>query len=115
MTRVKRGVTTRRRHQKMRKAAKGFRGLRHSTFKWAKNAHMKVGLRMYESRRLRKRDFRSLWIVRINAACRELGVKYSRFIDAMTKKDMAINRKMLSELAVNDPATFKKIVEEVMK
>lgn len=115
MTRVKRGVNTRRRHHKMRKAAKGYRGLRHLTFKWAKNAVMKAGLRSYVSRRLKKRDFRSLWIVRINAACRAMGVKYSRLIDAMTKKDMAINRKMLAELAVNEPAVFKKIVEEAMK
>ncbi|MBI5753935.1 50S ribosomal protein L20 [Candidatus Peregrinibacteria bacterium] len=115
MTRVKRGVNTRRRHQKMKRAAKGYRGLRSRTFKWAKNATMKAGLRSYTSRRLKKRDFRSLWITRINAGCRAMGVKYSRLIDAMTKKDMAINRKMLSELAVNQPEVFKKIVEEAMK
>lgn len=115
MTRVKRGVNTRRRHQKMMKAAKGFRGLRNRTFKWAKNAVMKAGLRSYTSRRLKKRDFRSLWITRINAACRPLGVKYSRLIDGMTKKDMLINRKMLADLAVNNPEVFKKVVEEAMK
>ncbi|MCX6734732.1 MAG: 50S ribosomal protein L20 [Candidatus Peregrinibacteria bacterium] len=115
MSRVKRGVNTRRRHQKMKKAAKGYRGLRSRTFKWAKNATMKAGLRSYTSRRLKKRDFRSLWITRINSACRAMGVKYSRLIDAMTKKDMVVNRKMLSELAVNEPAVFKKIVEEAMK
>lgn len=115
MTRVKRGVTTRRRHQKTRKAAKGYRGLSHLTFKWAKKAVMKAGLRSYESRRLKKRDFRSLWIVRINAACRAMGVKYSRLIDAMAKKDMAVNRKMLAELAVTNPEVFKQIVEEAMR
>lgn len=99
----------------MKRAAKGYRGLRSRTFKWAKNATMKAGLRSYTSRRLKKRDFRSLWITRINAGCRAMGVKYSRLIDAMTKKDMAINRKMLSELAVNQPEVFKKIVEEAMK
>lgn len=115
MTRVKRGVNTRRRHHAMKKAAKGFRGLRSRTFKWAKNATMKAGIRSYTSRRLKKRDFRSLWITRINAACRTMGVKYSRLIDAMTKKDMSINRKMLAELALNEPAVFKQIVEEAMK
>lgn len=115
MTRVKRGVNTRRRHQKMKRTAKGYRGLRSRTFKWAKNANMKAGIRSYTSRRLKKRDFRSLWITRINAGCRAMGVKYSRLIDAMTKKDMLINRKMMAELAVNQPEVFKKIVEEAMK
>ncbi len=99
----------------MKKAAKGYRGLRSRTFKWAKNATMKSGIRSYTSRRLRKRDFRSLWITRINASCRAMGVKYSRLMDAMTKKDMVLNRKMLSELAVNEPAVFKQVVEEAIK
>ncbi|MEK7673161.1 MAG: 50S ribosomal protein L20 [Patescibacteria group bacterium] len=111
MTRVKRGVTTRRRHNAMRKLAKGYRGLRSKTFKWAKNATMKAGMRSYVSRKLRKRDFRSLWITRINAACRPLGISYSRLIDAMSKKDIVINRKMLAELAVNQSEVFNKIVE----
>ncbi|MBI4975422.1 50S ribosomal protein L20 [Candidatus Peregrinibacteria bacterium] len=113
MTRVKRGVTAHRRHQKMVKAAKGYRGKRSTNFRQAKNAVMKAGLHSY--RKLRKREFRRLWIVRINAACRPLGVTYSRLIDAMTKKDMLINRKMLSELAISNPETFKAIVDEAMK
>lgn len=115
MTRVKRGVTARRRHKKMRKLAKGYRGLRHSTFVWAKNATMKAGVRSYVSRKRRKRDFRRLWIVRINAACRPLGVSYSKLIDAMTKKDMIVNRKILAELAVSQPEVFKNIVEQALK
>lgn len=115
MTRVKRGVTAHRRHRKVVKAAKGFRGLRHKTFKQAKPALMKQGLHSYEGRKNKKRVFRKLWIVRINAACRELGIKYSRFIDGLTKQGIEINRKVLSDLAVNDPQTFKAIVEEAKK
>lgn len=111
MTRVKRGVTTRRRHKKMIKSAKGFRGLRSTIFTQAKNAMMKAGQRAYTSRRLKKRDFRSLWIARINAACRPLGISYSRLIDAMTKKNILINRKMMADLAVNEPEVFNAVVE----
>jgi large subunit ribosomal protein L20 len=113
MSRVKRGVTAHRRHRKVVKAAKGYRGLRSKTFQQAKNAVMKAGLHSYRDRRNRKRVFRQLWITRINAACRELGISYSRLIDGMTKKGVAINRKMLAELAVNEPETFKAIVEAV--
>lgn len=111
MARVKRGVPARRRHNKMRKLAKGYRGLSHLTFKWAKNATMKAGLRMYVGRKRRKRDFRRLWITRINAACRPMGISYSRLVDVMTKKDIMINRKMMAELAVNHLDIFKKVVE----
>ena len=115
MTRVKRGVTAHRRHHKIVKAAKGFRGLRHKKFKQAKPAMMKQGLHSYEGRKNKKRVFRRLWIVRINAACRELGIKYSRLVDGLTKQGIAVNRKVLADLAVNDPATFKTIVEEAKK
>ena len=115
MTRVKRGVTAHRRHREVIKAAKGFRGLRSRTFSQAKNAVMKAGINSYIGRKLKKRTFRNLWIVRINASCRPLGVKYSRLIDAMTMKDIQINRKMLSELAIHSPDVFKNIVEEAMK
>jgi large subunit ribosomal protein L20 len=98
----------------MVKAAKGFRGLRSRNFRAAKNAVMKAGMNSYTHRRLKKRTFRQLWIARINAACRPLGVSYSRLIDAMTKKSIAINRKMLSELAIHEPAVFEKVVKEVM-
>ena len=113
MSRVKRGVTAHRRHRKSVKAAKGFRGLRKANFRQAKNALMKAGLHSYTHRRTRKRDFRALWIARINAACRPLGISYSRLIDGMTKKDIRINRKMLADMAVNNPDTFKRVVESV--
>jgi large subunit ribosomal protein L20 len=112
MTRVKRGVTAHRRHRKIVKAAKGYRGLRHCTFKQAKNAVMKAGINAYRDRRLRKRTFRRLWITRINAACRAHGMAYSRFINALMKTDIQINRKMLAELAVNNEAAFKAVVEK---
>lgn len=111
MTRVKRGEHAHRRHRKVVKAAKGYRGLRSRTFKQAKTALMKAGLNSYTHRRTRKRDFRRLWIARINAACRPLGINYSRLIDGMTKKSIEINRKMLAELAVSEPAAFKAVVE----
>lgn len=113
MTRIKRGVSAHRRHRKVVKSAKGMRGLRGLTFKASKNALMKAGQNAYIGRRLRKRHFRSLWIARINAACRPLGVSYSRLIAAMTLKGVTINRKMLAELAVNEPAVFKTVVESV--
>lgn len=113
MTRIKRGVNAHRRHQKVVKAAKGYRGLRSKTFKQAKIATMKAGQHAYTDRRLKKRTFRQLWIARINAACRDLGVSYSRFIAGLNAKSVAVDRKMLAELAANEPETFKKIVEFV--
>jgi len=115
MTRVKRGVSAHRRHHSLVKAAKGFRQLRSRSYKHAKQALMKAGVHSYADRRLRRRDFRRLWITRLNAALRQLGVQYSRFIDAATKKDMLVNRKMLADLAVTEPETFKVIVDTVMK
>ncbi|MBD3330113.1 50S ribosomal protein L20 [Candidatus Peregrinibacteria bacterium] len=114
MTRIKRGVQAHRRHRKVVKAAKGYRGLRSKTFKQAKNALMKAGQHAYAHRRLKKRTYRSLWITRINAACRAMDVKYSRLIDGMTKKDIRINRKQLSEMAIHDPDAFKAVVEAAM-
>ncbi len=111
MSRIKRGVTAHRRHQKTVKAAKGYRGLRSTNFRQAKNAVMKAGLYSYAHRRTKKRTFRSLWIARINAACRPLGISYSRLVDAMEKKNIQINRKMLAELAVNNPSVFEKVIE----
>lgn len=112
MTRVKRGVTAHRRHRKIVKAAKGYRGLRSCTFKQAKNAVMKAGINAYRDRRLRKRTFRRLWITRINAACRAHGMAYSRFINALMKANIQIDRKMLAEIAVNNEAAFKAVVEK---
>jgi len=114
MTRVKRGENAHRRHRKVVKAAKGYRGLRSKTFKQAKTAVMKAGLHAYSHRRTRKREFRRLWIARINAACRVHGVKYSRLIDAMTKKGIELNRKMLADLAMNHEETFKSVLDQVM-
>lgn len=111
MTRVKSGENTHRRHRKVVKAAKGYRGLRSKTFKQAKNAVAKAGQHAYAHRRTKKRDFRRLWIARINAACRPLGVSYSRLIAGMTAKGISINRKMLAEMAVSEPAAFKAVVE----
>ena len=112
MPRVKRGTTTHRRHKKIIKAAKGYRGRRKNVFKLAKNAVMKAGMNAYRDRKLKKRTFHQLWVLRINNACRELDIKYSRFIYGCELAGMAINRKMLAELAVNDPDVFKEIVEK---
>ena len=114
MTRVKSGENAHRRHRKVVKAAKGYRGLRSKTFKQAKNAVMKAGQHAYTHRRTRKREFRRLWITRINAACREHGVAYSRFVDGMTKKGIELNRKMLAELAIHEPKVFKAVVDVAM-
>ena len=113
MTRVKRGVQAHRRHKKVIKAAKGYRGLRSKTFRQAKTAVMKAGINAYRDRRLKKRTFRSLWIIRIHAACRANGISYSRFINGCFHADMMVDRKMLAELAVSDKAAFKTIVDTV--
>lgn len=113
MVRVKRGVIAHRRHRKIIKAAKGYRGGRKSLFGQAKNAVMKAGINAYRDRRLRRRTFRSLWIARINAGCRQHGISYSRFIDGLTKANIQIDRKMLADLAIVDEGAFKAIVEKV--
>lgn len=110
--RVKKGVTAHRRHKKIIKQAKGFRGKRKNVFKLAKNAVMKAGQNAYRDRRLKKRTFHQLWVLRINAACREHDLKYSRFIYGLELAGIEINRKMLSELAINNPDVFKEIVEK---
>ncbi|MCK5020198.1 MAG: 50S ribosomal protein L20 [Candidatus Peribacteraceae bacterium] len=113
--RVKTGTIRHRRHKKIRKLAKGYRGMRHSTFKKANEAVMKAGQHAYIDRRKKKRVFRALWIIRLNAAVREHGVSYSRFIKAITDKKIGLNRKVLSELAIHEPEVFKKIVETATK
>ena len=110
--RVKRGTASHRRHKKIIKQAKGFRGKRKNVFKLAKNAVMKAGTNAYRDRKLKKRTFHQLWILRINAACREHEIKYSRFIYGLELAGIEINRKMLSELAINNPDVFKEIVEK---
>ena len=115
MTRVRSGVTAHRRHRKVVKAAKGYRGLRSRIFKQAKNAVMKAGTNAYRDRRLKKRTFRRLWITRINAACRSHGVQYSRFIYGLTIKKILVDRKVLADLAVSEPDTFKAVLDKAMK
>ena len=113
MPRVKRGVTARARHKKILALAKGFRGRRKNVFRIAKQAVMKAGQYAYRDRRTRKRVFRKLWIARINAAARGLGITYSKFVAGLKKASIDIDRKMLAELAVNDPAAFGAIVAKV--
>jgi large subunit ribosomal protein L20 len=111
MTRVKRGVVAKARHKKVLALAKGYRGRRSTVYKVAIEAVMKAGQYAYRDRRQRKRQFRNLWIVRINAACRELGLTYSLFINGLTKANVAVDRKVLSALAIEDKAAFAKFVE----
>ena len=113
MPRVKRGVIAHARHKKVLALAKGYRGRRKNVFRIAKQAVMKAGQYAYRDRRTRKRVFRQLWIARINAASRELGITYSRFMAGMKKAQIDIDRKVLADLAVNDPAAFGSIVEKV--
>ena len=113
MARVKRGTVQRRRHNKVLKAAKGYRGLRSRLFRQAKNAIAKAGMHAYTHRRTRKRDFRRLWIARMNAACRANGITYSRFINAMHTKMVALDRKVLSDIAIHEPEVFTAIVKAV--
>ena len=112
MPRVKRGVTARARHKKMIAQAKGYRGRRNNVFKIAKQAVMKAGQYQYRDRRQKKREFRALWIARINAAVRELGMTYSAFMNGLKKASIDIDRKVLAELAVHDKAAFTKIAEQ---
>src|SRR5574337_788311 len=112
MPRVKRGVTAHARHKKILALAKGYRGRRKNVFRIAKQAVMKAGQYAYRDRRTRKRVFRRLWIARINAASRELGVTYSRFMAGLRKAQIGIDRKVLADMAVNDPAAFGAIVEK---
>ena len=111
MTRVKTGVTTKARHKKVLKAAKGYFGSKHRLYKTAKEQLMHSGQYAFRDRRQKKREFRSLWITRINAGCREEGISYSRFIEGLTKAGVEVNRKMLSEIAINNPAEFKVLVK----
>ena len=112
MPRVKRGVTARARHKKILALAKGFRGRRKNVFRVAKQAVMKAGQYAYRDRRNKKRDFRRLWIARINAAARECGITYSQFINGMNKAGITLDRKVLADIAVHDKAAFAGIVEQ---
>jgi large subunit ribosomal protein L20 len=111
MTRVKRGNVARKRRKKILKLAKGFRGSHSKLFRTANQQVMKALRNAYRDRRKRKRDFRRLWITRINAAARMNGVSYSQLMGLLKKSNIQINRKMLAQLAVLDPASFDKVVE----
>jgi large subunit ribosomal protein L20 len=112
MPRVKTGIIRRRRHKKVLKLTRGFRGTNHRLYKRAKEALLHAGQYAYIGRKLRKRDMRKLWIIRINAALKEVDatLMYSRFINSMKKANITIDRKILAELAVSDFETFKSIV-----
>ncbi|MBU3830783.1 MAG: 50S ribosomal protein L20 [Candidatus Ureaplasma intestinipullorum] len=113
--RVKGGTVTRRRHKAVLKQAEGTWGTRHTSYRIAKQTIIRAGEYAYRDRKNKKRDFRRLWISRINAAVRELGYTYSAFMHELSAKKIEINRKMLSELAINNPEEFNALVESVMK
>jgi len=112
MPRVKRGVMTRKRHNRVLKDAKGYWGARHRWFKMAHEAVMHAAQYAYRDRRVRKREFRKLWIARINAACRAQGITYSRFINGLTRAGITVDRKIMADLAVNEPAAFSALVQQ---
>ena len=113
MARVKRGVEARRRHKKILKQAKGYYGARSRVFRVAKQAVIKAGQYAYRDRRQRKRQFRGLWIVRINAAARLHGLSYSRFIAGLKTANIEIDRKVLADIAMNDAVDFEDVAERV--
>ncbi len=111
MPRVKRGVTAHQRHKKVLKMAKGYRGGRSKLYRTARETVDRALKFAYRDRKVRKREFRSLWIIRINAAVRPFGLSYSRFIDLLNKANIAVDRKALADLAVGDPQGFAAVVE----
>ena len=113
MVRVKRGLMTRKRHKNLLKATKGYRLLNSRVFSRAKNAWMKAGTNAFIGRKRKKREFRKLWTVRINIAARENGMTYSKFISALYKKKVVLNRKVLSNLAISNPVVFSNVVNFV--
>ena len=113
MARVKRGVTSHAKHKKVFEAAKGFRGRRKNTIRIAKQAVDRAAQYAYRDRKRRKRTFRALWIQRLNAAVRPFGLTYSRFIDGLSRAQVSVDRKVLSDLAINEPAAFEAIVTKV--
>lgn len=112
MARVKRGVTAKARHKKVLKQAKGYYGARRKVYRVAKQAVIKAGQYAYRDRRTRKRQFRRLWIVRINAAAHQFDLSYSRFMDGLNKAEIEIDRKVLADLAVHDIAAFGVLAEK---
>jgi len=114
MVRVKGGVHTRRKHKKVLKLAKGYWMTRHKQFKKAEEAVLHAGEYAYVGRKLKKRNFKTLWIIRLNAAVRNLGLTYSQFIKKITDKKIGVDRKILAKIAVNYPKTFEQIVKKVL-
>ena len=113
--RIKRSVNALKKRRKILKLAKGYRGSKSTLYRVARQQVMKSGQYAYVGRKLKKRDFRKLWIARINAAARAHGLSYSRFIDGLSKAGVALNRKMLSEIAIADPVKFKELCDKAKK
>lgn len=113
MARVKRGVASRYSRKKVLKLAKGYYNRNKNCFRIAKQKVEKAGQYNYRDRKVRRREFRALWIVRLNAVVREMGLKYSTFIDKLNKAGIMLNRKVLSNMAINEPESFKAIVEKI--
>ena len=115
MVRIKGGTKTRRRHKKVLKLAKGYWMTRHKQFKKAKEAVLHAGAYAYSGRKARKREFRQLWIIRLNASLRNLGTTYSKFINSLNIKKVILDRKILAQIAVEHPKVFEKIVDKVAR
>lgn len=115
MVRVKRGIAAAKRRRNVIKKAKGYLGSRSKKFRAAKQAVIKAGVYAYRDRKVRKRQFKKNWIVRINAAVRKEGITYGQFLSRLKKAKIELNRKILADLAINNPKTFKKIVENIKK
>ncbi|MCX7881323.1 MAG: 50S ribosomal protein L20 [Patescibacteria group bacterium] len=114
MARVKSGILTKKKHKKVLKLAKGYWMTRHKQFKKAKEAVLHAGEYAFAGRKRKKRDFRRLWIIRLNAALKELGIKYSLFIKKLNDKKIGLDRKIISQIAIDYPKVFEKIVKEIM-
>jgi len=112
MARVKRGIVSKRKHNKLGDLTKGYRGTKHRLIRAAKEASLHAGAYAYHGRKLRKRDIRSLWIVRISEAAKKEGTSYSKLISALKKSNIELDRKILSDLVLNDPDTFTEIVKQ---
>lgn len=110
MTRVKRGVASHKRHKKLLASTKGFKGHRSKLIKWAKNARAKAGQNSYVGRKQRRRDLRTLWITRINAACRNNGLNYSRLTHGLLRAQVKVDRKILADLAFRNPEIFQQVL-----
>ncbi len=111
MARVKRGIVSKRKHNKLGKLTKGYRGTKHRLIRAAKEASLHAGAYAYHGRKLRKRDIRSLWIVRISEACKKEGTSYSKFLNGLKKAKIELDRKILADLVLNDPKTFTEILK----